>query len=249
MQIIIDKIKCEARPGETLLSVARRNNIHIPTLCYMDALIGQGNCRMCIVEVVDGNRKKVVASCIYPVTKPIEVITDSKTLFRMRRTLVMLLSARIPCNAAISKLRQQYELPPVTRFKSEDREECILCGLCVRACEEMGLYAISTVNRGINKKVSTPFDEPSAVCIGCGACAHVCPTGAIKIKDDGNKRIMWDKTFKLLKCSECGEPFITQESLRYMKAKANNDIGQVCDKCKKKANADKLKDIYGIKTL
>jgi bidirectional [NiFe] hydrogenase diaphorase subunit len=246
MEIIIDKVKCEARPGETLLSIAQRNNIHIPSLCHLDALTGQGNCRMCIVEVIEGKREKVVASCIYPVTKPIEVKTSSETLTKMRKTLVMLLSARVPHNQTISKLRQQYNLPPVTRFKSDDEEECILCGLCTKACDEMGIYAISTVNRGVSKKVSTPFDEPSTVCIGCGACAYVCPTGAIKIKDMDDKRIMWNKTFELLRCRECGEPFITRESFEYMTAKVNRETEPICEKCKKKTSIEKLTEIYGI---
>jgi hypothetical protein len=83
MQIIIDKVKCEAKLGETLLTIARRNNIHIPTLCHLDALAGQGNCRMCMVEVSEGKTKKMVASCIYPVTKSIEVITNSEALTTM----------------------------------------------------------------------------------------------------------------------------------------------------------------------
>ena len=58
MQIIIDKVKCEAKLGETLLTIARKNNIHIPTLCHLDALAGQGNCRMCMVEVSEGKTKK-----------------------------------------------------------------------------------------------------------------------------------------------------------------------------------------------
>ena len=246
MQIIIDKVKCEAKLGETLLTIARKNNIHIPTLCHLDALAGQGNCRMCMVEVIEGKTKKMVASCIYPVTKPIEVITNSETLTKMRKTLVMLLSARVPHNNTVLKLRQEYNLPPVTRFKSNDEEECILCGLCTRACDEMGISAISTVNRGINKKVSTPFEEPSTVCIGCGACAHVCPTGAIKIEDIGEERIIWEKSFELLRCSNCGKPFITRVGFEYIKNKINTEIETVCENCRKDAITKKLRDIYGF---
>lgn len=244
MQIIIDKLKCKAEIGETLLTIARRNNIHIPTLCHLDALTGQGNCRMCMVEVIEGTRKIVVASCMYTVTKPIEIITNSEALIKMRKTLVMLLSARVPHNEIILKLKQQYDLPPVARFKSDDEEECILCGLCARACDEMRIYAISTVNRGVHKKLSTPFNEPSAVCIGCGACVQVCPTGAIKVKDIKEKRIMWNKTFELLRCSICDKPFITRESFEYVKNKINTDT--VCENCRKEISAEKLKEIYGI---
>ena len=247
MEIIIDGKKCEAKAGETILSVAQKNDIYIPTLCHFHALAGQGNCRICIVEVTERNRTKIVTSCIYPVTKPIKVVTNSETLFQMRRTLVMLISARIGHNEVISELRQQYDLPPITRFKPFDEDQCILCGLCVRACEEMGIYAISTVNRGIDKKVSTPFDQPSKVCVGCGACAQVCPTEAIKITDNDKLRIMWNKTFELLKCSKCGKPFITRECYEFLNAKINTTADEfMCEKCKRSIAAEKFKNVYGI---
>lgn len=241
MQITIDGIKCEANPGEYILDIARRNGIEIPTLCHSDALPGQGVCRLCIVEVIDNDRSRVVTSCIYPVTKEIEVKTHTEKIIEMRKSIIMLLSARAPQNELINKLREEYGIAPVERFKVDNSEGCILCGLCVRACDEVGLSAISTVDRGITKKISTPFDEPSKVCIGCAACAYVCPTDAIKIQESGGYRTIWGKTFEMLQCSSCGEYFITREHYEYVKNRSEHTSDEIlCDKCKKKTAAMKL---------
>jgi len=251
MNIIIDGKACQAERGEYILHVARRNGIHIPTLCHSDALPGQGNCRLCIVEVIDGGRSKVVTSCIFPVTREVEVITNSKKIRSMRKTIIMLLLARAPEALGLKELGREYGVGSTERFNVDISEECILCGLCVRACDEMGGGAISTVNRGVTKKISTPYDEPSQTCIGCGACASVCPTGAIKIGEEDGIRTIWGKDFKLLKCSKCGEYFATPEQIEYAKNRMGTQADiSLCQKCKKKVAGEKLKDIYeGVKPV
>lgn len=245
MKIIIDGKECEASRGEFILDVARRNCIYIPTLCHSDALPGQGNCRLCIVEVIENRRRKVVTSCIYPIQREIEVVTNSEKIMKMRRTILMLLAARVPNDERLNDLRKEYAVPDVVRFNVDYTEKCILCGLCVRACDELGSGAISTVCRGVTKKVSTPYDEPSDVCIGCGSCVSVCPTGAIKVEEKNGTRTIWGKTFKLLKCSKCGEYFATPEQMEYIKNKLDmEDDIILCEKCRKRVTADKLKDIY-----
>jgi len=245
VEIIIDGKRCEAEYGEYILNIAVRNGIRIPTLCHSDALPGQADCRLCLVEVIENGRKKVVTSCIFPVTGEIEVVTDSEKIRRMRKTIIRLISARAPGNEFIKKLREEYGLSPETRFSGDDEENCILCGLCVRACDEMGISAISTVNRGIGKKVSTPFDEASDVCIGCGACAFVCPTGAIRIADENGIRHLWNKDFELIRCKRCGEYFTTREHLEYMKQKLGEDGTQtLCEKCRKRAVGEKMAESY-----
>lgn len=245
MNIIIDGVKCEVKTGEYILDAAERNGIHIPALCHNEALPGQGVCRLCIVEVVEGKRRKIVTSCIFPIQREIEVVTNSERVRAIRKTIIMLLSARIPGSQYLNKLKEEYGVEDAKRFKPDMKEECILCGLCVRACEEMGSCAISTVNRGITKKVSTPYDEPSSVCIGCGACAYVCPTGAIKVEEVSGKRFIWNKEFELLKCSACGEYFTTPEQAEYVRKKLGTDkVELLCPKCKKVETAEKLRDIY-----
>ncbi|NLM43656.1 MAG: 2Fe-2S iron-sulfur cluster binding domain-containing protein [Clostridiales bacterium] len=245
MKIIIDNIECEAQKDETLLQIARRNDIHIPTLCHNDALPGLGSCRLCVVEIVDKGRRSVVASCIYPVRNEIEVYTCSDKIKNIRRNLLMLLRGRVPNDETIKKLCKEYLVPDRIKFSGDKDEHCILCGLCVKACQELGASAISTVNRGITKKVTTPYDEPSAQCIGCGSCAYVCPTDAIKIEEKDGIRNIWNKEFQLLRCTRCGKPFATKEQLEYNREKLGEaHVKLLCESCKKAIIAEKLKDIY-----
>jgi len=247
MNITIDGKQCEASYGEYILEVARRNGIEIPTLCHSDALPGLGSCRLCIVEVIERGRSKVVTSCIFPITREVEVLTKSEKIINMRKTIIMLLSLRAPENEYMQKLREEYDIPDkeIERFNVDRSEECILCGLCAKACEAMGTNAISTVNRGISKKVSTPFDEPSKECIGCAACANICPTGAIKVCDSHGQRTIWNKTFKLIKCEKCGHYFATQEQIDYINAKLDTETSEIlCEKCKRVQIAENLKDVF-----
>lgn len=245
MRILIDDKECEASYGEYLLQVAKRNNIYIPTLCHSEALPGEGSCRLCVVEVINKGHSKVVTSCIYPITNEITVITNSKRIINMRRTIIRLLSARVPNNEAIRKLSEEFGLSNLTRFNSDNNEHCIICGLCVKACEKLGTSAISTVNRGVTKKISTPYDEPSLVCIGCGSCAYVCPTKAINITEDNGRRTIWGKEFQLIKCESCGKYYATKEEVEFSAKKINETSSQnICRKCRKKINAEKFKEIY-----
>lgn len=245
MNIIIDGKTCEVQHGEYILDAARRNNIHIPTLCNSEALPGIGSCRLCIVEVIDHSRSRIVTSCLYPITSEIEVKTNTERIAKMRKTIIMLLYERSPKNEYIQQLCREYGVHPTGRFAEGISDDCILCGLCVKACEEVGKYAISTVNRGVAKKVSTPYDEPSADCIGCGACAFVCPTHAIKIEDIHGKRVMWNKSFTLLKCQDCGEYFATGEQYDYAVKKFGFEDDRIlCNKCRKRLNSEKLKSIF-----
>jgi bidirectional [NiFe] hydrogenase diaphorase subunit len=249
MNITIDGKKYEAEYAESILNIAKRNNINIPTLCHSDALPGQGNCRLCAVDIVENGRHKIVASCIYPVTQEIEVITNSEEVINIRKVIIQLLLARVPNNEYINRLKAEYGISAIPRFTPDKayagEEECVLCGLCVKACEAVGTSAISTVNRGITKKVSTPYEEPSLDCIGCGACARVCPTGAIKIYENKGQRIIWNRSFELLNCEGCGSYFITKEEMEYVNLKFGLEINDhLCEKCKKSKIAEKLKDIY-----
>jgi bidirectional [NiFe] hydrogenase diaphorase subunit len=239
VNIRINGIDCEAQPGEFILDIARRNNIHIPTLCHHEALAGEARCRLCIVEVIEKGRSKVVASCVYPVTGEIEVATDSEKIRALRKTLLMLLLARTPHNETIQKLAREYGVTQVTRFAGDPDEECVLCNLCVRACEQLGAGAIFTVNRGITKKVATLFEEPAEECIGCAACAAVCPAGAIKVLEEDGKRIIWNREFEMAACSRCGELFATAEQLAFYNTRLNVDLGKyggdrLCENCRQK---------------
>ncbi|UCE73860.1 MAG: (2Fe-2S)-binding protein, partial [Methanomassiliicoccales archaeon] len=185
IKFTIDGEEVECQVGEILLDVARRYGINIPTLCYYKAITGYGACRLCIVEVTRKGRTKITASCTYPVEEEIEVKTDTDEVIESRKMLMELLMARCPESDEVKELAKEIGVEK-TRFKpNEDKEnKCILCGLCVRVCQEvMRANVLCFANRGANRKVTEPFDEYSELCTTCGACEKVCPTDAIHISD------------------------------------------------------------------
>ncbi len=236
----IDGKKLKAKGEQTILEVARENGIDIPTLCYHENLAPYGACRLCIVEIFKNGRSRLVTSCLYPVEEGLEVKTNSSRVINNRKMIMELLLARCSKNKAIKELASSMGVEQPS-FKSEylEDEDCILCGLCVRACEQVvERSAISLVNRGVKREVAPPFLEPSPSCIGCGSCSYVCPTGAIKMEDREDTRILcarnWKKEFKLQKCKVCGNYWAPEEQVEYMRKKANLtlDFFNVCPNCR-----------------
>jgi len=245
MYIYIDGKKLFASEGETILEVARRNGFDIPTLCHHDALEGVGACRLCMVEITHrdwGGWKGLVTSCLYPVEDEIEVSTSSEAVLRSRQTTLDLLAARCPDSEVIRWLVEENGEPSTQYKQATDGSKCIMCYLCVRACEKMGCSAIGTVNRGVSKEISTPFHENAESCVGCGSCAAICPTGHIEMEDSRTERKIWGKTFKFVPCEVCGAPIITEEYRDY--AVANRDLPAdyytTCAACKKESLADRF---------
>jgi coenzyme F420-reducing hydrogenase beta subunit len=180
----IDGGEVKATEGTSILDVAKTLGIKIPTLCYNSALEPFGSCRVCSVEITDARgRKKVVTSCNYPVTEGLEVSTKSEKVLKTRKLLLELLLARCPKVKKIQDLAREYGVEK-PRFWIEDAEEdCILCGLCARVCQErVGVYAINFAKRGVEREVTAPYHTYSDECIGCGACALVCPTNSRRIQ-------------------------------------------------------------------
>ena len=180
----IDGEEVKATEGTSILEVAKKLGIRIPTLCYNSALEPFGSCRVCSVEITDDRgRKKVVTSCNYPVTEGLDVSTKSEKVLKTRKLLLEFLLARCPKVKKIQDLAREYGVKK-PRFWIEDAEEdCILCGLCARVCQErVGVYAINFAKRGVEREVTTPYNSYSDDCIGCGACALVCPTNSRRIR-------------------------------------------------------------------
>ncbi len=171
----------QGEEGQYVLQVAEKYGVEIPTLCHHKALEPAGMCRLCTVEIFDGRRTRYVTACNYPIWQGMEVNTDTEAVRNGRKLIVEMLLARCPDVPVIKRLAEEYGIKE-PRFKKED-DDCILCGLCTRVCEKMGVNAISLTGRGVEMAVDTPFHVQTDVCIACGACASVCPTGHIKLEE------------------------------------------------------------------
>jgi len=160
--------------GTTLLEAAKFFGFPIPTLCHVDGLSSLGACRLCVVEIGEGPRAKLVSSCTYPAEEGLKVRTASERVIKARRMIIELLLASCPQSKTIQDIASKYNVRQ-QRFRQE-HEKCILCGLCVRMCEEqMMAKAIGFRGRGKDKSIGTPFDMRSDVCRLCGACMYICP--------------------------------------------------------------------------
>lgn len=253
IRLIIDGKKVQAPEGATILEVAREEGIEIPTLCYHEDLSPYGACRVCVVEITTSKRKRIVASCMYPVEEDLIVETCSEHALKVRRGVVELLLARHPYVKIIRELATKLGIKePNLRFTLEN-DYCILCGRCVRACREIvGANAISFSERGITRRVSSPFTESAGDCIGCGTCVSICPTGIITMKDieDGGmvypegreslgpQRIIynWKVNLEMVRCRICNRPFTTYAKIEFMQKRAKVPVSleelSICPTCK-----------------
>ena len=181
MKLEIDGREIEVEKGKTILEAAKGIGIDIPTLCYHPALEPLAACRLCSVEIEKRGRRRIVTACNYPVEDGLVINTKSHDVIEIRKILLELLLGRCPEERRIQILAQEYGVVK-SRFKLED-ERCILCGLCTRVCEELvGVSAINVINRGVERAIGTPYRELSDDCLGCGSCALVCPTEAIRME-------------------------------------------------------------------
>lgn len=191
--LTIDGKMVHAEHGSVILEAARKLDIHIPTLCFHEALSPYGACRLCVVEVVKRGWSKLVTSCNYPVEDGLIVYTSSETVLKVRKMVLELLLTKCPNVSTIRQMAQKMGIKE-SRFKRKEDQRCILCGLCVRACDEIAVVrAIGFSNRGTEREISTPFYLDSDICIGCGACTYICPTGCIEMadrQDKNNKRYL-----------------------------------------------------------
>lgn len=210
--LTIDGQQVQAMEGSTILEAAREHGIEIPTLCYHEALEPYGSCRLCVVELATPRGPRLVASCVHPAEEGAVVKTNSEMVQRSRRMTAELLLAAAPHAKVIQELAAEMGVsePRVSLGDSN----CILCGLCVRACREIvGANAISLVNRGFTKEVSPPFEIGSNACVGCTTCVFICPTGAIRLEDVLANRSVhgWDSDFDSTPCRLCGDHYLAPE--------------------------------------
>jgi len=188
----IDDHEVKAEDQEPILKPIRDLGIDIPTLCHMDGLEPYGVCRMCIVEVRRGKRTRLVTSCNFPAGEGLEIRTDTENVLQHRRVMAELLLARCPEIKKVQEIAASVGVEK-SRFKIVDEpSDCVLCGLCVRVCDEIvGASALGFIGRGNQRVVGTPWYVDPDSCIACGACTYVCPTGAMQTEAVTKK--LWRK--------------------------------------------------------
>jgi NADH dehydrogenase/NADH:ubiquinone oxidoreductase subunit G len=175
MEMTLNGINVQVEDNWTILDAAKFYGVNIPTLCHFEGLTDYGACRLCVVEIGKGDRTKLVVSCMHSVKEGLVVRTHSQRVVKARKMLVELLVARCPQSKVLQDLASSMGIEKV-RFKPKN-DDCILCGLCVRMCEEqMDAKAIGFVSRGVKRRITTPFDIKSEKCRTCGACIWICPT-------------------------------------------------------------------------
>jgi predicted molibdopterin-dependent oxidoreductase YjgC len=229
----------------TALEAARSIGVEIPTLCYHPALVPYGACRLCLVEVKRPGHGggRIVTSCTFHIREEgLEIDTHSERAQRDRKLVVELLLARCPNVELLQRLGKDLGIDK-PRFTAQKQDEnCILCGLCVRVCEELiGQSAISFTGRGPGREVSTPFLEPSEACIGCGACAFVCPTHAIEVQDllQLRKLDKWGTSLQQRPCVRCGKFFAPEVELEKLSDRLElvKNWLQLCPECRREVAA------------
>ncbi len=180
--LTINNKKVEVEEGSTVLKAAEKLGIKIPTLCHHRSLEPYGACRVCLVELTGPRGSIIQASCVYPAQEGLVVQTDTERVLKNRKIMLELLLARCPDSPRIVEMAKEMGIEE-SRFPKKN-DDCILCGLCTRVCEErMGVGAVSFNNRGSERKVAVPYDKHSPICITCGACTVVCPTGAVDLSE------------------------------------------------------------------
>lgn len=210
--MIIDNIPVAINGEKNLLELIRKAGVDLPTFCYYSELSVYGACRMCMVEDKWGS---MVAACSTPPKNGMEIRTNTPRLRKYRKMILELLLSNhcgdcTTCDkngkCKLQELAARFDVHrvrfPNTKRKPDiddsslsitrDANKCILCGDCVRVCNEVqNVGAIDFANRGSKMKVACAFDKPigESNCVGCGQCAAVCPTAAIIVKNDSH--LLW----------------------------------------------------------
>lgn len=196
----------EARQGETILATLKREGITLPTLCHMEGFDATGACRLCVVEV-EGH-PDLVPACTYPVEEWMKISTHSPRVINARKTIVELLLSNHPddclyCqrngNCELQNLavqlhvrerryrgaKNKYKTDPSSAAIYRDPAKCILCGRCIRVCDEIiGVGTLDFIDRGNHTIIGPSFNKELNLssCINCGQCIMVCPTAALHEK-------------------------------------------------------------------
>jgi NADH dehydrogenase/NADH:ubiquinone oxidoreductase subunit G len=173
----IDGKEVKATEGMSVLQAAQKAGVAIPTLCHHEKLEPYGACRLCLVEVEVRGRKNYVVSCLYPVARDLVVRTRSEKVDKVRRVIVEELLAHAPNAPDLVQLAQEYGADR-DRFEKET-SFCILCGLCVRYCDEVKQkHAVGFIEQGPRREIRFIPEIASKECWSCQECFTICPTSA-----------------------------------------------------------------------
>ncbi len=175
----IDGKEVTAKPGTTILEAAKSAGISIPTLCYHEKLKPYGACRICTVEAEIRGRTRLVASCVHPVEQNMVVRTRSEKVDRTRKVILEEMLAHAPDSEPLKDLAEEYGAEK-NRFEKEP-SFCILCGLCVRYCEEIKKKdAIGFCERGSKRQICFVPEIAAKECWNCKECFSLCPTSYLQ---------------------------------------------------------------------
>ncbi|MBD1400062.1 NADH-quinone oxidoreductase subunit NuoG [Pelovirga terrestris] len=226
VNLTIDGKQITTAKTSTIYEAAKENGIYIPVLCYAKKLLPYGACRICLVEV-EQMKGRLIPSCTTPVTEGMVVTTTSDEINKVRKTVLefLLVNHVVDCPVCdkggecdLQDLTYEYEVV-TNRFQGEkfdlptdevnplierNMNRCVLCGKCVRVCDEVvGYGSYSFINRGFETKIATAFDR-GLNCEFCGQCVSMCPVGAILPRPFKFKARPWQLKDVDTVCGYCG---------------------------------------------
>lgn len=205
----INGVPVNVEKGTTILEAAKFLGVPIPTLCHMEGLSPYGACRLCVVEIGEGKKAKLVTSCTYPAEEGLKVRTATQRVLKARQMVIELLLASCPQSKTIQDLASAHGVRQ-QRFRQE-KEDCIMCGRCVRMCEEQMIgKAIGFRGRGEKRTIGTPFDIKSEECRLCGGCIYVCPACQLRCTYSDHDKVICGG------CANLEPPCIEEEKFKDM---------------------------------
>jgi predicted molibdopterin-dependent oxidoreductase YjgC len=207
VRITIDSKPYEAEEDSTVLEVARRNGIAIPTLCYHPALKPAASCRLCVVEVPGrSGRTGTMLACVLKVRDGLMVRTDTDRVRQARAAAFDKLLQMAPQSVHLRELARHHGLDP-----GPAPDGCVRCRLCIRVCAEVVGAGALKMGKRDGRNLVVPR---AGQCIGCGTCVNICPTSVIELRDEGNVRTISIRDevigrHPLTRCEGCGKYYAT----------------------------------------